>query len=158
MWNTRTSRSKVGGLLALFVIFAGDTSYDTSAVNAGSRDQYSNITNGFAWYLNLTLSTKLFDLMVSYWNGDKYITNHGGDLYNSRSTTFKHPEYIEPDRELLILRLLQDIHIIDNLYVTARFEPYYNFVKNKFNFSHGLYVNYKHTFFVRNVKREHQNK
>ena len=107
---------------------------------------------GYAFYLNLTLKTKLFDLMVSYWNGDKYISNHGGDLYNSRSTTYKHPDYLEPNRELLIFRLLQDIHILDNLYLSARFEPYYNLVTRKFNFSHGLYINYKHTFFVRNVK------
>jgi len=117
-----------------------------------SFEKIDAFREGFAYYLNLTLKTKLFDLMVSYWNGDKYITNHGGELYNSRSTTFKHPEYIEPNRELLIFRLLQDIHIIDNLYLTARFEPYYNFVKNEFNFSHGLYINYKHTFLVRNVK------
>ena len=117
-----------------------------------SFEKIDAFREGYAYYLNLTLKTKLFDLMVSYWNGDKYITNHGGDLYNSRSTTYKHPEYTEPDRELLIIRLLQDIHIIDNLYLSARFEPYYNFVKNEFNFSHGLYINYKYTFFVRNLK------
>jgi len=112
------------------------------------RDAYRE---GYAFYLNLALKTKLFDLMVSYWNGDKYISNHGGDLYNSRSTTFKHPDYLEPNRELLIFRLLQDIYILDNLCISARLEPYYNFVTRKFNFSHGLYINYKHTFFVKNI-------
>ena len=112
------------------------------------RDAYRE---GYAVYLNLALKTKLFDLMVSYWNGDKYITNHGGDLYNSRSTTFKHPDYLEPNRELLIFRLLQDMYILDNLCISARLEPYYNFVTKKFNFSHGLYINYKHTFFVKNI-------
>ncbi len=112
------------------------------------RDAYRE---GYAFYLNLALKTKLFDLMISYWNGDKYISNHGGDLYNSRSTTFKHPDYLEPNRELLIFRLLQDIYILDNLCISARLEPYYNFVTRKFNFSHGLYINYKHTFFVKNV-------
>ena len=116
-----------------------------------SFEKLDAFREGYAYYLNLTLKTKLFDLMFSYWNGDKYFSNHGGDLYNSQSTTYKHPEHLEPNRELLIFRLLQDIHIIDNLYLSGRFEPYYNFVTQKFNFSHGLYINYRHTFFVKNI-------
>ncbi len=115
-----------------------------------SFEKQDAFREGYAFYLNLALKTKLFDLMVSYWNGDKYISNYGGALYNSRSTTFKHPEYLEPNRELLIFRLLQDMYILDNLCISARLEPYYNFVTKKFNFSHGLYINYKHTFFVKN--------
>ena len=109
---------------------------------------------GYGVYLNLMLKTRLFDFMISYWNGHHYISGYGGTLYNSRSTTFKHPDYIEPNRELLIFRLLQDIQIIDNLYITVRFEPFYDFHKTRFEFSHGLYVNYRHTFFLKKVKTE----
>lgn len=109
---------------------------------------------GYGAYLNLTLKTKLFDFVVSYWNGNHYISNYGGTLYNSRSTTFKHSDYVEPNRELLIFRLLQNIRVINNLFITARFEPFYDFHKTRFEFSHGLYVNYRHTFFVKKIRTE----
>lgn len=110
------------------------------------RDLFNN---GNGVYLNLSLSTKLFDLMLSYWKGNSYISNYGGTLYNSRSTTYKYPDYVEKNRELLILRFVQNIRVIDNLYVTARIEPFYDFHRKKFEFSHGLYVNYIQTFFLK---------
>jgi len=109
--------------------------------------------DGDGIYLNLSLKTKLNTIMVSYWNGNEYISTHGGLLYNSRSTTFKNPDYTETKRELLILRFLTDIEIFKGLDITSRFEPFYDVTNKKIEFSLGLYINYNDDFFLKKLKQ-----
>lgn len=86
--------------------------------------------------------------MLSYWRGDGYISELGGRLYQSASTTFKNPDYLEEERELLILRLMKDIALLDNLTLTLRLEPLVDFNDPKLEFSSGFYLNFNTDFFV----------
>lgn len=113
-----------------------------------SNDHRQAFKDGNGWYFNITLKTKKFDVMGSYWRGNEFISVKGGALYSSVSSSFKNPGHIEEIRELFILRFLYDIKILDNLSLTARVEPLYDFRNRQFEFSHGFYVNYRPYFFL----------
>jgi hypothetical protein len=138
-WNSENNSFFQGLRTDNYYTFYDDISFEKT-------DAFSN---GHGTYLNLTFLTKYFDLMLSYWKGNKYISHHGGALYNSRSTTFKYPDFVDPNRELFIIRFLQEIRIMKNLYITARIEPLYDFNSGKIEFSHGLYINYKQNFLLK---------
>ena len=108
-------------------------------------------SSGNGVYLNLTFKTKINNIMISYWDGYQYISTHGGLLYNSRSTTYKNPNYTEAYRKLLIIRFLTDIKVLENLNITSRFEPFYDFNRKKIEFSLGLYINYNDEFFLKKI-------
>ncbi|MBW8049814.1 MAG: hypothetical protein FVQ77_05645 [Cytophagales bacterium] len=105
---------------------------------------------GTGIYLNLALKTKFLTLMVSYWQGERYIAEYGGKLYQSVSSK-KQGEY-EGVRQLLFLRFMHDVKITDNIFLVFRFEPYYDFVNDKIEFSHGLYVTYGQDIFLKKIK------
>lgn len=103
---------------------------------------------GGGWYLNLSAASRHLTAMLSYWEGEEFVSIKGGGLYQSVSTTFKYPEFTQEKRKLLILRLLLEVPITKNLEVSTRFEPHYDFGFRKFEFSHGMYLNYKTDFYL----------
>lgn len=108
---------------------------------------------GHGLYFNIGADTKYQDVMLSYWRGDGYISELGGKLYQSASTTFKHPDYLEEERELLILRLMKDIELVENLNLTLRLEPLWDFNNPKLEFSSGFYLAFNTDFFLAKPKR-----
>lgn len=108
---------------------------------------------GHGLYFNIGADTKYQDVMLSYWRGDGYISELGGRLYQSASTTFKNPDYLEQERELLILRLMKDIELVDDLSLTLRLEPLWDFNNPKLEFSSGFYLNFNTDFFLAKAKR-----
>lgn len=109
--------------------------------------------NGNGWYLNTTIEMKHgLELMASYWRGNEFISINGGQLYPSVSSTVKRPDAVEEIRELLIFRIFHNIKIADNLYISSRFEPFYDLKNQKFEFSHGIYINYRPRFFLLKTK------
>jgi hypothetical protein len=102
--------------------------------------------NGFGVYLNLTAETKVINLMFSYWKSSGFLSDAGGDLYQSVGRTFKHGNYIEKERNLLIIRAMKDWKIIDNLFLTFRFEPYFDLNNNAFEHSESLFLSYRQRF------------
>ncbi|AKD05604.1 hypothetical protein PKOR_08810 [Pontibacter korlensis] len=108
---------------------------------------------GHGLYFNVGADTKYQDVMLSYWRGDGYISELGGRLYQSASTTFKHPGYLEEDRELLILRLMKDIELIEALNLTLRLEPLWDLNNPKLEFSSGFYLSFDTDFFLAKAKK-----
>lgn len=108
---------------------------------------------GHGLYFNIGADTKYQDVMLSYWRGDGYISELGGKLYQSASTTFKHPDYLEEERELLILRLMKDIELVENLNLTLRLEPLWDINNPKLEFSSGFYLAFNTDFFLAKPKR-----
>lgn len=108
---------------------------------------------GYGVYLNLGADTKYQDVMLSYWRGSGYIAELGGRLYQSASTTYKNPNYLEEERELLILRLMKDLELIDDLTLTLRLEPLVDFNNPKLEFSSGFYLNFNTDFFLARPRR-----
>ncbi len=109
--------------------------------------------SGGGLYLNVGMDTKYQDVMLSYWRGDGYISEFGGKLFQSASTTYKNPDYVQEDRHLLILRLMKDIELLDNLYLTLRLEPVVDLDDPKLEFSNALYLTFDTDFFVGKPKK-----
>jgi hypothetical protein len=120
--------------------------------------EFSNVPQlafdqGQGLYLNAGVKTKFANVMLSYWQGKNYVAEKGGRLFQSATTSFLHPGYQEPDRKLLILRFLTDVKLLDNLFLTLRLEPIYDFQNPAFEFSNGFYIHYYTDLFVSKVKQ-----
>ena len=113
-----------------------------------SNEYQEPYRQGTGIYLNAGVDTKPLNMMLSYWQGDGYIADLGGRLYQSASTTYKYPDYLQEERRLLLLRLMKDVEIIDHLYLTLRLEPVIDLDYPKLEFSHGFYLTFDTEFFV----------
>lgn len=119
--------------------------------------EFSNVAQlafqrGHGLYLNAGVKTKLANIMLSYWHGQDYVAEKGGRLFQSATTSLLHPGYQEPNRKLLIMRVMTDFKLLDNLFLTLRFEPIYDFQNPKFEFSNSFYIHYNTDLFVSKVK------
>ena len=102
--------------------------------------------DGSGVYLNLTAESKFMNVMFSYWNSTGYMSDAGGDLYQSVGRTYNYGKVIERYRNILIIRMMKDWKIIDNLYLTFRFEPYFDFNNKDFEHSESLFLTYRQDF------------
>lgn len=108
--------------------------------------------DGDSFYLNGTVSTKFgLDIMASYWQGREFMSFQGGKTY--QAVSYFDPTRIQPSPQLMILRFLYDYKITDNLYLTLRYEPYYDMAFKSFQYSYGLYVNYRDRYFLAKRKK-----
>ena len=117
-----------------------------------SNTKLKPFEQGSGVYLNAGINTKYQNLLLSYWRGNGYISELGGDLYQSASTTVGNPGFTQKNRELLIIRLLHDIHFTDNLTLTLRLEPFIDFNDPALEFSNSIYIRYTPAFKIANVK------
>ncbi len=136
-------------------------SWITSFTSDNYYVYYQNITpskrlafdDGDGWYLNLNMATAIdIDLMASYWLGNEFITIKGGQLYPSVSSAVHHEGLVEQKRELLIFRLMHNLHVSDQVKFSARFEPYYDVGNKLWEYSWGFYLNYYPDFFLSKIK------
>ncbi|MDX1630019.1 MAG: hypothetical protein R3345_15025, partial [Fulvivirga sp.] len=110
--------------------------------------------DGSAIYLNLSVEMKPdLEIMLSYWKGHEFISIMGGQLYPSVSSTFKNPLFVDEERELLIVRLMHNLKLADNLVLSTRFEPFFDPGNERFEFSHGFYINYTTDFVIGGKKK-----
>ncbi|UOQ78403.1 hypothetical protein MUN84_07465 [Hymenobacter sp. 5516J-16] len=109
--------------------------------------------SGTGLYLNAGLDTRLSNLQLAYWQGSGYISPIGGRLYQSVSVSVADPDYIEKQRQLLILRVLRDYRLPGNVTLTTRFEPLYDLNNGLFDFSFALYLNFNQSFLLTTLKR-----
>ena len=108
---------------------------------------------GRGLYLNTTLETRYADVMLSYWQGSRFIAPLGGDLYQSLSRTVSDPQFLDRQRQLLLVRLLRDFRISDAAALTVRVEPVYDFNAQLLDFSFGVYLNFRQEWLLGNVGR-----
>jgi hypothetical protein len=111
-----------------------------------NASSYSFLPQGSSVYLNLTAETKIANFMISYWNTSGFNSDEGGDLYQSIGRVYRTPNIIEKERKLLIFRVMKDWKLLDNLLLSFRFEPYFDFINKKFEHSEGLYLMYRQSF------------
>jgi hypothetical protein len=122
----------------------------------GAREVFDTLTDilqervGQGLYLNLSAETRLFELMLSYWYGRKFDAVQGGDLY--KSYPVKPQGIFQPTRRLLFVRLFKDFKVMNELYFTLRFEPYYDFVEKRVEHAAGFYISYRPSFFLLKTK------
>lgn len=117
--------------------------------NDFSGTQLRPFEDGSGWYVNAEIKSKTgLEFMVSYWKGHEFLTVEGGQLYPSESSSFKNRLAIEEERELLIFRIFHNMKLADKLMISSRFEPYFDLINNRFEFSHGFYLNYNADFYL----------
>lgn len=109
--------------------------------------------DGYGIYLNAGVETKYQDVMLSYWHGNRYITELGGKLYQSASTTVTAPDFLQEERRLLILRLMKDIHLLEGLTFSLRLEPVLDLDNPELEFSNSFYLVFNTDFFLAKPKR-----
>lgn len=89
------------------------------------------------------------DVLLTYWNGDNFYHDLGGDLYTSKSRTVAYPNYYDRYRELLILRLSNPFHIAESVRLLLRAEPYYDLRNKWFEYSTSLYIIFDETIWLK---------
>ena len=106
---------------------------------------------GRALYLNGTLETRFADVMVSYWQGSRFMAPLGGDLYQSASRTVSNPDFLDRKRNIIFVRLLRDFRISDGAALTARVEPVFDLNAKLLDYSFGIYLNFRQDWLLGNV-------
>ena len=108
---------------------------------------------GQGFYLNTSGSFRWFDLMFSYWNGNKFIAPQGTPLYQSVSTDYPVSGYAEERRELLFIRFMYEHEFAGGLSLAFRFEPVYDIGNKHMDHMEMLFIRYKADFLL-NKKRK----
>lgn len=109
-----------------------------------SRQAYMDGDGGYA---NGAVTTSFgLEVMASYWKAREFMSFQGGRIYPAVSVF--HPETIQPEPQLLIMRFMYDRKITDQLSLTLRYEPYYDFGFDTFQYSYGFYLNYRARYFL----------
>jgi hypothetical protein len=103
---------------------------------------------------SLIYSNHFLNITASYWKGNKFISQRGAKIYQSISDRTSTPGLFVEDRELLFIRFFKDFNLANNLSITARFEPSYDFNESKLEYSYGLYINYKQDFLLLSPKHK----
>jgi len=118
------------------------------------------IQSGYGSYFNLTVTSKYhISLMASYWDGHNFVAGHGGPLYQSVSSIYNN-NFMETNRQIIIVRGLYQREILPDLYVDIRIEPCYDLhfpsVSNTFTprleFCYSAFFTYRKTFSLGKVK------
>ncbi|MBC3542019.1 hypothetical protein H7U12_20180 [Rufibacter sp. H-1] len=108
---------------------------------------------GGGLYLNAGIDTKYQNVMLSYWRGNGYYSELGGKLFPSVSSNFKTPDYSDKNRQVLIVRFMHDLTLMEGLTLTLRLEPYVDLDDPKLEFSNSLYLNFNSDFFLARLKK-----
>ena len=106
---------------------------------------------GRGLYLNATLETRLADVMVSYWQGSRFVSPLGGDLFQSASRTVSDPDFRDPQRKIVLVRLLRDFRIADGASLTARAEPLFDLNAKLLDYSFAMYFNFRQDWLLGNI-------
>lgn len=112
---------------------------------SSSSDQ-SPYERGAAFYLNAGLETRWLDAMLSYWQGHRFVAPVGAPVFQSVSSHLDHLGLKQDDRRLLFLRLKKDFTLADQLLVSARLEPFWDFDGEYADYSMSLYLVYQGFF------------
>lgn len=103
---------------------------------------YFPFRQGTGLYANAAVASKAFTLMLSYWQGNKYLSPLGTALYQSSSVD---KPYTEKQRKLLFVRLIYDKEVYPGLHLSARAEPVYDIKNRILDYAYSLYLSYGFT-------------
>jgi hypothetical protein len=106
-----------------------------------SNNNTKSDKSGMAQYSNLSFSINDFTLMFSWFRGIDFYAQNGTYIYQSQSRN--DPDLFLRNRELLFLRVMYNRSLNDQLRLSARFEPFYDFYTGDIEFSYSLYLVYK---------------
>lgn len=115
-------------------------------VGFSSSSDQSPFERGGALYLNAGLETRWLDAMLSYWKGNQFAAPAGAPIFQSVSSNIDYPGLKQDNRNLLFLRLKKDFTLAEELFVSARLEPFWDFDGRYADYSMSLYLVYQGFF------------
>lgn len=108
--------------------------------------------DGDGVYVNGSITTKFgLQLMASYWQAREYLSIEGGPIYQSIST--QDGVRLQPSPHLVMARFLYNYPVSDQLTLSLRYEPFYDFAFSTFQYSYGFYINYLARYFLANTRQ-----
>lgn len=117
-----------------------------------SSSDESPYKKGKAIYLNAGVETKWLDAMLSYWQANKFAAPVGAPVFQSVSSNIDYPGFKQDDRRLLFLRLKKDFTLAEELFVSARLEPFWDFDGRYADYSMSLFLVYRGGFLLKSFK------
>ena len=97
---------------------------------------------GLAYFANVGFCDNGFNVMISYWQGNHFISPGGTQIYQSVSSVDK--QNYERKRQLLMARFIYNKSLYQSpVMASARFEPIYDLNSRILDFSCSLYLSYK---------------
>lgn len=106
--------------------------------------------DGYAFFINLSAGVKSSRFMLNYWNATEFVSARGMEIYNSYPINDYY--YIDRNRKLLFARWMYFKEIAKGLGFDFRIEPYYDFNSRQLEFSHSMYLGFKKTFNLGDIK------
>jgi len=107
--------------------------------------------NGYGVYSTIQAKAGFFNLTVSHWYGDFYISTRGQPIYQCLSTIY--PGYKEPQRALISTRSYFEKKLLNGLYVGANFETFSDLYNRSLDYGYSFYINFNTDFFIKNFKK-----
>jgi hypothetical protein len=106
---------------------------------------------GRGFYPNILLEGKLLDLMLGYWNAEKFIAPRGEYLFQSVSSanvdTFR-----EAQRRLLNFKFALHHTIRRGIEVGARLEAYMDLTHKNIDYTYTLFISFNRKLFLHEMK------
>jgi hypothetical protein len=121
--------------------------------NSTDDPGYLPFLEGDGWLLNLSGKSGWFEMMISYWHGDRFYAPYGGPHYQSVFFDLEKVPEIQEQRDLLYFRMFFEQDLARGLSLSIRFEPVYDIGNGQFDHTEGLYLRYR-TDFMLNLKKK----
>jgi hypothetical protein len=105
---------------------------------------------GYGIYTTANVKASYFDLRVSHWYGDFYLSELGDPIFQCSSTYY--PGYVEPQRALITTRLMFEKNILKGLDIGAGAETYFDLYNYSIDYWYMFYINFNRDFFIKKFK------
>lgn len=103
--------------------------------------------DGDGVYINGSVTTNFgLEVMATYWQAREFLSIQGGPIYPSISP--QDVRIVQPSPNLMMLRFLYNYRVADDLYLSLRYEPFYDLAFKSFQYSYGFYINYRARYFL----------
>lgn len=126
-----------------------DTRYVGNQNNTKDSSIYIYKRYGDGMLANIGVNAFGSDIMLSYWYGSDYISEFGGALYSSESSSITYAGTYKSFRNYLILRLTSKYKLAKGMILTLRTEPQWDFDFKRFSCDFGLYLNFDKQIFLK---------
>lgn len=126
-----------------------DTRYVGNQNNTKDSSIYIYKRYGDGMLANIGVDAFGSDIMLSYWYGSDYISEFGGALYSSESSSITYAGTYKSFRNYLMLRLTSKYKLAKGMVLTLRTEPQWDLDFKRFSCDFGLYLNFEKQIFLK---------
>lgn len=109
------------------------------------------IPYGHGSFSRVMLDTKIGSFEAGYWKAHNYISPHGMPVFQSVSQD--DPLFLQPDRQMLVLKYQLELNLTHFLKFALRFEPYYYYDTGRVDHSWSLYLLFDDDYRIGRARR-----